>query len=1338
MVASPLPVVFTLARRNTSIIPVRGEFVTATTRKHMSILAIAIGALLAVQLGRGQTSNDFDGDGVPDSADNCWQVVNLDQADADFDGVGDACDPATGTTERVSVDSNGGEADANADDDRVSISANGRFVAWDSVATNLVPGDTNGLQDVFVHDNETGITELVSVSSSGEQGNAFSARTAISADGRFVAFQAAATNLVPDDTNGETDIFVRDRHAGTTERITVNNEGTEADLGSFGASISDDGRFVAFSSSATNLVDGDTNNTTDVFIRDRLTGTTERVSVNDEGVQGNVGSSVPSITPDGRFVAFQSAANNLVPEPDTNGFRDIFVRDRQEGTTQRVNVDSSGNQADGQSESYVLSISADGRFVVFESRATNLVPGDANGNNDVFVRDRDTNSTERISVNVLGTDSDAISEEPAISADGRYVSFHSRATNIVVADTNDTEDLFVRDRDTDQTERVTVSNDGAQADFGLNNSAINADGRFVAWVSGATNLVLGDTNEKTDAFVRSRDIFGDTDGDGVSDAGDNCQWTANDQTDSDNDGLGDICDADSPDNDQDADGVPTNVDNCPLTPNGDQGDTDSDGIGDACDPNSNDGPAGNLDGDAFVNNADNCPLTANDDQADADGDGIGDACDGDPNDGPAGDLDGDDTSNDADNCPLLASADLADADGDSVGDACDPDLGTTERISVNTAGMYASDDSDQPSLSADGRFVAFKSSATDLVPGGTNGATHIFVRDRHTGETRLVSANGDGVQGDGDSDEPAISADGRFVAFASNATNLVEEEDSNNVSDVFIHNLQTHVTERISVDSGESQGNGASVDAAISADGSFVAFASVATNFVDSDLDQNNARDIFVRDRSEGTTERVNVDSAGAESELGSSATSPSISADGNFVAFDSTAANLVSGDANGTWDVFVRDREGGITERMSVDVSGLAAGNGVSFFPSISADGQVVAFSSTATNLVAGDTNGREDIFVRDRQAVATERVSVSSARLQANGASRSFTFAMSAEGRFVAYSSSATNLVTGDTNGRRDIFVFDRLTGTTERVSVAAGGTQADLGSDEMSLSADGRFVAFGSDATNLVGSDMTGFTDVFVRDRVSQTPAGTTVEVNPVDATNGTSGRAIVTFDEVTTPGSTTLATSTEGPTPPAGFSLGEPATYYDISTTAVVIPPIRVCINYTGVSFENETQLRLWHYENGDWVDQTIPGSLDTDANTICARANSLSPFTVLEASDTTAPTLSVTASPATLWPPNHRMITIAVTVAASDETAPVIELISITSDEADSGGGNGDQPNDIQGAVVGSDDRSFALRAERLESGDGRVYTITYRATDQVGNTTVATAVVTVPKNNSGK
>jgi hypothetical protein len=387
----------------------------------------------------------------------------------------------------------------------------------------------------------------------------------------------------------------------------------------------------------------------------------------------------------------------------------------------------------------------------------------------------------------------------------------------------------------------------------------------------------------------------------------------------------------------------------------------------------------------------------------------------------------------------------------------------------------------------------------------------------------------------------------------------------------------------------------------------------------------------------------------------------------------------------------------------------------------------------------VAGDTNGREDIFVRDRQTGTTERVSVSSARLQANNASRSFTFAMSGNGLVVAYGSSATNLVTGDTNSRRDIFVFDRLTGTTERVSVATDGTEADLGSDEMSLSADGNFVAFGSDATNLDGNGTGGFTNVFVRDRAPNTPAipGETIEVEPVDATTGNSP-ATVTFEGVTTPGSTTLETSTDGPPPPSSFKLGEPATYYDISTTAVVTPPITVCINYTGISFEQESQLRLWHYENGDWVDQTIPGSLDTNANTICALANSLSPFTVLEATDATAPTLSVTVSPATLWPPNHKMVTIAATIVASDETPPVIELVSIASDEGDSGGGNGDQPSDIQGAAIGTDDRSFMLRAERLESGDGRVYTITYRATDQAGNSTLATAFVTVPKNNSGK
>src|SRR6266567_3491186 len=245
------------------------------------------------------------------------------------------------TTVRVSVASDGTEG--NDVSMGSALSADGRFVAFDSAATDLVAGDTNRVSDVFVHDRQTGTTERVSVASDGAQGNgssgllSFAFPPALSADGRFVAFVSFATNLVASDTNGATDVFVHDRQTGITERVSVASDGTEGNAASAGAALSADGRFVAFHSTATNLVAGDTNGKTDVFIHDRQTGITERVSVASGGTEGNGFSAEPALSADGRFVAFHNTATNLVAG-DTNGKTDVFVHDRQTGTTERVSV----------------------------------------------------------------------------------------------------------------------------------------------------------------------------------------------------------------------------------------------------------------------------------------------------------------------------------------------------------------------------------------------------------------------------------------------------------------------------------------------------------------------------------------------------------------------------------------------------------------------------------------------------------------------------------------------------------------------------------------------------------------------------------------------------------------------------------------------------------------------------------------------------------------------------------------------------------------------------------------------------------------------------------------
>jgi hypothetical protein len=402
-----------------------------------------------------------------------------------------------GETTRVSVDSAGEQG--NSESYNPSISADGRFVAFWSYASNLVPGDTNVRDDVFVHDRATGQTSRVSVDSAGVQGNSGSEASSISADGRFVAFKSLASNLVPGDTNGWPDVFVHDRLTGQTSRVSVDSAGVQGNFDSYEPSISADGRFVAFYSIASNLVPGDTNGNWDVFVHDRATGQTTRVSVDSAGVQGNSSSYYPSISADGRFVPFFSHASNLVPG-DTNASPDVFVHDRSTGTTTRVSVDSAGVQ--GNSSSYYPSISADGRFVAFFSHAGNLVPGDTNASPDVFVHDRATGTTTRVSVDSAGVQGNAYSYDSSISADGRFVAFYSSAWNLVPGDTNGAYDVFVHDRASGQTNRASVDSACVQGNHESLSPSISADGRFVAFYSSAWNLVPGDTNFRHDVFVR--------------------------------------------------------------------------------------------------------------------------------------------------------------------------------------------------------------------------------------------------------------------------------------------------------------------------------------------------------------------------------------------------------------------------------------------------------------------------------------------------------------------------------------------------------------------------------------------------------------------------------------------------------------------------------------------------------------------------------------------------------------------------------------------------------------------------------------------------------------------
>jgi hypothetical protein len=408
----------------------------------------------------------------------------------------------SGLTELVSVSPSGDIG--NGSSSYPLISANGRFVAFSSRASNLVSGDTNGLGDVFIRDRQTSTTERVSLSSSGRQGNHHSSLGGLSSDGRFVVINSNASNLVTNDTNEVGDVFVRDRQTSMIERISLSSMGDQGNNHSTGFSISDNGRFVTFGSWASNLVSTDTNEILDVFVRDRQTSTTERVSVSTTGEQGNGGSVASCISADGRFVAFDSWASNLV-SGDTNGTTDVFIRDRETGITEIVSVSSNGEQGNGWSSINNASISADGGFVVFESEATNLVSNDTNGTNDVFIRDRETGITERVSVSPNGEQGNGWSGRASISADGRFVAFISEATNLISSDMNGYKDVFIHNRQTGITERVSVSSTGEEGNYSSQvDPAISAYGRFVTFSSLASNLVSDDTNGVQDVFIRDR------------------------------------------------------------------------------------------------------------------------------------------------------------------------------------------------------------------------------------------------------------------------------------------------------------------------------------------------------------------------------------------------------------------------------------------------------------------------------------------------------------------------------------------------------------------------------------------------------------------------------------------------------------------------------------------------------------------------------------------------------------------------------------------------------------------------------------------------------------------
>jgi len=787
------------------------------------------------------------------------------------------------------------ESQANGDSNNPFISADGRFVAFESNASNLVAGDSNGVTDIFVYDRQTGINTRVSVHSSGLQGNGYSENAAISTDGRYVTFQSNASNLVAEDTNGKTDIFVHDRNTGVTSRVSLVTGGGQSNGSSSNPSISGDGQYIAFESVATNLVINDTNALQDVFLHDRNTITTTRVSGGAGVLESNGVSLSPSLSGNGQFVAFTSIASNLVTG-DTNGKNDIFVNELSKNKLTRVSIPSDSS-LESNGDSYAASISADGTRVVYYSYASNLIMDDTNKKSDLFMFDFLNPETIRVSLTSESLQANNDSGSPAISPDGYFLTFDSIANDLIYGDENGTSDVFLHIFGI-STEMVSKTSSNSPGNAGSYYPSISNYGNHVAFVSEATDLVSDDTNGFDDVFVYDRI------------------------------------------------------------------------------------------------------------------------------------------------------------------------LGLLTRISVPSTQPQ---DSVSPSISSDGRFVAFVSAASNLVVGDSNGKSDVFVHDRQTATTTRVSLHSNGSQANSDSYNPSISGDGRYVAFHSDASNLADG-DSNVQSDIFVHDRQSGLTVRVSLDSNEIQANNSSYNASISSNGEFVAFESTASNLVSGD--NNGFNDVFIRDLINGTTTRLSVDSNEAQSNGPSYR--PSISGDGLFVAFESEATNLVVGDANGGTDIFVRDIHAGTTTRVSVASNGDES-NWYANYPSISGNGRFIVFASAATNLVVGDTNNISDIFMHDRQSGTTKTIPFSMDPKAIPQAARVPSF--SSDGNVVAFSSIYTAISNPDNYQAEFVTIHNLTSGKTNLLECNDLSYPCNL-----SVSGNGNFVAFQSIYPKVVG-DTNSVSDIFV---------------------------------------------------------------------------------------------------------------------------------------------------------------------------------------------------------------------------------------------------------------
>ena len=913
---------------------------------------------------------------------------------------------------------------ANGDSSLPLPSADGRYVLFTSDADNLVAAGTNAtpavtglmpLLNAYLRDRSNGVTTLISVNLGGTNGgNWDSFPVGISTNGRYVLFETGASDLIAGDTNNASDVLVRDLQAGTNILVSAATNGLPGNDASDSSVMTPDGRYVAFVSAASNLVPGDTNGIRDVFVRDLLAGTTTLASVGAQSASSS--SEAPQITPDGRYVAFFSNATNLLPGiPPSAG--EIYVRDLVAASTvwassaARTTLQSLQNatnpvcfghviSADGQFVAYevspsvwpangivlrysletglsdivctnaavlssqpqddqTLAMTPDGRFLAFTANP-NPSPGLAAC---IYVWDALSNSTTLVSGDLTGAvpinDS---SLWPAITPDGRFVTFQSTATDLVTNSLAGDFHVYVRDLQAGTTRLVDADPNGVGSGVtALTAPQITDDGRFVAFDAVDGSLVQGDANQFSDAFMRDLPA-----------------------------GTTDLISKHDP-------ALPC------RTPDG---------------PNTLSPLSVSADGSrvAFVSSADDL------------------------------------VPNDANGLPDVFVRDLP--------------AGNTMLVSADPSGAASGNSSSgEPTISADGRFVAFSSNASDLVPGDTNNASDVFVRDLQTGATTLVSVNLNGVSANGASYTPIISSDGRTVLFHSQASDLVAGSFGSSQENLFWRELDSGTTYAVTTFNSGYYSTG--LPATITPDGHFVAFggrnaawylwdaqlhATIYSNAVPG-LSSITALAIspdgnrIAYASASGLTNLYLVDrAAGTLKPLGSISSVthgvPRFSADGRYLAYVTSSANS-PGDANGLKDVYLYDSVSGSNTLVSQPYNAPASANGDSDSPDISPDGRFVAYRSAASNLVPGDFNGVPDVFLWDRLTGATLLLSASQWS-DSSANNRSLTPVFSGDGSTVFFESWASDLAPYDFNHWSDIFAVSLLSSGTVppfRIAVVPG---------------------------------------------------------------------------------------------------------------------------------------------------------------------------------------------------------------------------------------------------------------------------------------------------------